>query len=301
MSGTVLILGATGRFGRHAADAFWNAGWRVRQFTRGEDLNAAAQGADLIVNAWNPAYPDWARDVPKMTEQVIAAAKASGAAVLIPGNMYVYGAGAPGILSERTPHGAKNALGRVRVEMEAAYRASGVPTIILRAGDFIDTQASGNWFDMVIAKRAKQGVMIAPGDTSAPHAWAYLPDLARAAVAIATKRERLPTYQEVLFPGYSLSLDELADLVERATNVDQTIRSFSWFTLWLAQPFWRIASGLREMSYLWSMPHRVDPALFNRLVPGFSATDPLTAVASALDLDVDPHRTMAGRVGEMPA
>ena len=29
MSKNVLMLGASGRFGRHAAEAFWNAGWQV--------------------------------------------------------------------------------------------------------------------------------------------------------------------------------------------------------------------------------------------------------------------------------
>ncbi|SNT34623.1 hypothetical protein [Antarctobacter heliothermus] len=59
MVGTVLILGGNGRFGRNAAEAFWNAGWRIRLFDRAEDdLAQAAQGADVIVNGWNPAYPD---------------------------------------------------------------------------------------------------------------------------------------------------------------------------------------------------------------------------------------------------
>ena len=88
MTGTVLILGASGRFGRNAAEAFWNAGWQVRNFERGADtLNAAAQGVDVIVNGWTPAYPDWARLVPDLTQQVISAARSSGATVLIPGNI----------------------------------------------------------------------------------------------------------------------------------------------------------------------------------------------------------------------
>ncbi|MCF6316055.1 MAG: hypothetical protein L3J30_07185 [Marinosulfonomonas sp.] len=48
-------------------------------------------------------------------------------------------------------------MGRIRTEMEAAYRDSGVRTIILRAGDFIDTQASGNWFDKVMTPKLDKG------------------------------------------------------------------------------------------------------------------------------------------------
>ena len=83
MSDTVLILGASGCFGRNAAEAFWNAGWNVRIFDRSkDDLATASQGAAVIVNAWNPAYTAWARDVPKFANDVIAAAKSSGATVL---------------------------------------------------------------------------------------------------------------------------------------------------------------------------------------------------------------------------
>ncbi|MBT8477000.1 MAG: epimerase, partial [Alphaproteobacteria bacterium] len=68
MSGTVLILGANGRFGSHAAEAFWNAGWRVRIVDRAvDDLMVSAQGVDLIVNAWNPPYPHWQAQVPGIT------------------------------------------------------------------------------------------------------------------------------------------------------------------------------------------------------------------------------------------
>ena len=72
MSQTVLILGASGRFGRNAADAFWNAGWNVRLFDRTTDtLMQATKGVDVIVNGWNPPYPDWAEQVPSLTRDVI--------------------------------------------------------------------------------------------------------------------------------------------------------------------------------------------------------------------------------------
>ncbi len=81
--------------------------------------------------------------VPVLHAQVIAAARQSGATVIVPGNVYVFGADTPGPWGQTTPHGAQNPLGRIRIDMEAAYRGAGVRTIILRGGDFIDTEASG--------------------------------------------------------------------------------------------------------------------------------------------------------------
>lgn len=176
MVGTVLILGASGRFGRHAAEAFWNAGWTLRSFDRSRDsLSEAAKGVDVIVNAWNPAYSDWEKQVPGLTTQVIEAATSSGATVLIPGNLYVFGKDAPAIFAETTPHAAKNSLGRIRIDLERAYRDAGVRTILLRAGDFLDTEPSGNWFDQIMTKSLAKGRFVYPGNPDVPHAWAYLP------------------------------------------------------------------------------------------------------------------------------
>ncbi len=294
MTGTVLILGASGRFGRNAAEAFWNAGWRVRLFDRKTDnLPEAAMGTDVIVNAWNPPYTDWAREVPRLTADVIAAAQASGATVILPGNVYVFGKGAPDILAPETPHAATNPLGRIRIEMEEAYRRSGVQTILLRAGDFIDTEASGNWFDKIIVNSLDRGVVVSPGARDVPHAWAYLPDLAQAAVSLADRREALGGFEEVGFPGYTLSLNDLAGLIERAAGREVRVKTFPWWQLVPALPFWAMGRRLFEMRYLWSMPHRIDGTRFGELLPGFRATDPLTAIGSAIQHKVNPDDPMA--------
>lgn len=293
MTGTVLILGASGRFGRHAAEAFWNRSWQVRTFQRGEDLDAAAQGVDVIVNGWNPPYPAWADDVPRLTERVIAAAKSSGATVILPGNVYVFGVDGPAIFDEATPQLATNGLGRVRVEMEAAYRASGVRVILLRAGDFVDTEASGNWFDSVITAKMARGVFVAPGDLEADHAWAFLPDLARAAVLLAEKREQLEAFEDVPFPGYTMSLASLHRACETVTGRALEVRRFPWFAIRVAQYFWPTGRYLLEMRYLWSKPHRLDGRRFRELLPKFQGTDPLEALSTALDAEIEPNKSVS--------
>jgi NAD(P)-dependent dehydrogenase (short-subunit alcohol dehydrogenase family) len=96
MSRKALVLGASGRIGRHAATALQAHGWQVVPYRRGSmSLTEAADGADLIFNAWNPPYSQWAETVPGLTAKVIEAAKATGAAVMIPGNVYVFGRDMP--------------------------------------------------------------------------------------------------------------------------------------------------------------------------------------------------------------
>jgi len=283
MSNTVLILGGHGRFGRNAANAFKARGWEVRRFDRkSENLWDAAWGADVIVNGWNPPYPDWAAQVPKMTRQVIEVAKSTKATVMIPGNVYNYGADAPSVYGVDTPHGAKNPLGRIRIEMEAAYRASGVQTIVLRAGDFIDTQTSGNWFDMMITPKIGKGIFIYPGNPEIEHAWAWLPDLARVAVDLAEMRDDLTAFTDIPFPGYTLTGQELCDAVEKAYGQPLRLKKMNWLPIRIARPFWPMAKHILEMRYQWNKPHRIDGATFNALLPDFGFTPLAQAMPEAI-------------------
>ena len=293
MSGTVLILGASGRFGRHAAEAFWNRGWRVKIFDRhADELVEAAKDVDVIVNAWNPPYPDWEHDVPKLTEQVISAAQSSRATVILPGNVYVFGQDAPALFDENTPHEATNPLGRVRIDLESAYRRSGVKTILLRAGDFIDTEASGNWFDAVITAKINRGTLVTPGDQDAEHAWAFLPDMARAAVMLAEKRDALAQFEDVPFPGITLSLEKLRQLSEAEAMRPLKARRFPWWAIRVSSLVWPMGRYLSEMSYLWSKPHHIDGTRFFTLLPDFYMTPADEAISAALKCQINPYKAM---------
>lgn len=294
MTQTVLILGAVGRFGRHATTAFLKAGWHVRSFQRPgrtaplntdarfgglEDIAAAARGVDVIVNAMNPPYHHWAKEMPRQTDTVINAAKAAGATVIIPGNIYNYGANLPAVLAEETPHIGDHHKARLRIEMENTYRDAGVPTIVLRAGDYIDDVVGGNWLDSHIAAKAHKGRFTYPGATDQPHAWAWLPDVGRAAVMLAELRDDLDTFQEVCFPGYTLTGAELMAAAGKALGRPLKQHSFPWWILSVSAPFSPLMREIKAMRYLWNRPHQIDGALFNRLLPTFTHT-PLPAAMS---------------------
>ena len=145
---TVLILGARGRFGLATARAFADAGWRVLGQTRvgaqvpvassiewlGIDLHdtqalvQAAQGATVVVHALNPAYTNkaWQTQVLPMTEAALAITRALGATLMVPGNVYNFGAAMPSMLREDTPQLARTVKGQVRIQMEALLQHSGV-------------------------------------------------------------------------------------------------------------------------------------------------------------------------------
>jgi nucleoside-diphosphate-sugar epimerase len=130
---TVLILGPRGRFGQAAARAFAAAGWRVLGQTRkGADtpadaaiewlpidlydtaaLTQAAQGASVVVHALNPAYTNaaWQTQALAMLDASIALTHALGATLMLPGNIYNFGASMPPVLREGTPQAASTVKG----------------------------------------------------------------------------------------------------------------------------------------------------------------------------------------------
>ena len=309
MLGNVLILGAKGRFGRAAVDAFSSAGWQVRGFARswngtvdsavepaGVDrisgdafdadvLAAAAEGCDVIVNALNPPYHRWQRDLPRLTASVIHAAKSSGATVMIPGNIYSYGAAMPANLSEATPAAPTTRKGRLRQEMERIYaRAAvdGVRTVILRSGDFIERQKTGNWFDSYIAAHIADGRVMYPGPLDRMHAWAYLPDMARAMAVLAEKRASFAAFEQFGYPGYALTGRMLIDAMAESAGQKLKVKGLSWpliRLLGLAMPQMR---EVAEMSYLWRQPHAIDGAKLRAVLPEFKETPFAAAISEAL-------------------
>ncbi len=143
MSGTktALVLGATGGIGGETAAALLRHGWHVVAMLRRDtgaaaladatrvtgdasnaaDVRRAAEGAQVIVHAVNPpGYRDWDKLVLPMIDNSIAAAKAVGARVVLPGTIYNYGSDAFPLLAEDSPQHPVTRKGQIRVELEAA-------------------------------------------------------------------------------------------------------------------------------------------------------------------------------------
>src|SRR5580704_5580974 len=153
-----LVIGASGGVGGETSAALKRHGWIVRALTRrpqpanpsvewivGDAMNAgdvlrAAQGASLIVHAANPpGYHDWDKVVLPMLDNTIAAAKANGARIVLPGTIYNFGPDAFPNLTETSPQNPVTVKGRIRAEMERRLRAAssaGASVLIVRAGDF---------------------------------------------------------------------------------------------------------------------------------------------------------------------
>lgn len=306
MSGRVVILGGAGRLGYELALAFGRAGWDVASVVRSgsaaalpagvqtiradasdpDAIRSAARGANILVHATNPPYTRWRGEAMPLAEAAIAGARATGALMLFPGNVYGFGESMPPILDEGTPQRPSTRKGRIRVAIErriAEEASTGLRAAILYAGDFFGGSGRGSWFDLVIAKHVAKGRVSYPGPLDAVHAWAYLPDLAQTFVEVAEHRDALGSFTRLCFPGHAPTGAELVASMSRAVGRPLRTRNLPWWAFRLLGPFvpswWEIA----EMEYLWRIPHRLYGARLEALIGPVPHTPLDEAVAAALD------------------
>ncbi len=179
-SNTALILGATGGIGGEVARQLRDGGWTVRALQRGvpldgeqrdgmtwvrgdamnaEDVSAAAAGCSVIVHAVNPpGYRRWAELALPMLDNTIAAARAVGATIVLPGTVYNFGPDAFPVLTEESPQHPLTRKGAIRVEMErrlSVASTAGARVLIVRAGDFFGPAAANSWFSQGLIKPGK--------------------------------------------------------------------------------------------------------------------------------------------------
>ncbi|TFL15946.1 NAD-dependent epimerase/dehydratase family protein [Jannaschia formosa] len=324
---SVLVLGATGGAGYETAIALLRHGWSVRAMhrdpvkararlpeaewvsgdaLRASDVVAAANGVQLIFHGVNPpGYRDWDKLVMPMLEATIAAAKATGARIIVPGNVYNYGPDAFPILTEDAPQNPISRKGAIRARMEARLReasaSENVHSIVLRAGDFFGPHAD-TWFSQGMIRPGKPLTSVRyPGEPDIGHAWAYLPDFAEAVARLAERESKLREFENFHFAGHWF--DRGVEIAERTCVVAgvpaTSIRRFPWVLVDVLSPFVTLFHEMREMRYLWKTPVQLDNMLLINVLGEEPHTDIDTAIRRTLQAkgclsDLPPQTNSTG-------
>ena len=307
-----LVLGATGGVGGAIASALIEHGWSVRGLARdvpaaergwpddrgtiswavgdamnGADVIHAAAGTSVIVHAVNPpGYRQWDRLVLPMIDNSIAAARAAGGArIVLPGTVYNFDPATTPVVREDSEQMPRSRKGRVRVEMEARLEAaarSGVPSLIVRAGDFFGADARSSWFTQVMVPAGKPlrriiNPVTAPG---VGHSWAYLPDLAEAIARLIGMNEKLRPFERLQFEGvWDADGTALPAAIRRVTQrPNLPVTRFSWWAMRLLAPFGGLPREIAEIAPYWRYPMRFD----NRRLVALLGEEPHTPIDDAL-------------------
>lgn len=272
---TALIMGISGGFGRHVAQALVHQGWHLKALLRNpahlpehfhdaeviqgdagniEDVRLAAEGADLIVYAVNPANYHWDGVVLPLLENTAKVAEENGQTVVFPGNVYVFDPDDGPDFDELSPIHPPTSKGEMRKAMETRLKLAserGAKVIIFRMGDFIGAGAPSTWLCQLI-KPMKSGYnLLTTGPQDLIHSWTYLPDAANTVAQLAAIKDELKPYNVFHFKGYRVSFLDMAHAIEQASGKDVKLKPFPWLVIRLLAPFNALFRGLVEMRYLW--------------------------------------------------
>jgi len=309
MAKTILVLGASGGIGGEVARASLAHGWRVKALSRrpeqaaakfpllkgvawirGDamkeaDVVLAASGADAVFHGAHPAnYQNWEEWGIPMLRHSIAAAKACGARLIFPGNIYNFGPDAGAFVSESAPQNPLTEKGKIRVRMEEMLHDAardGVRSLVVRANDYFGPHSPSSWFGGGMVKPGKPLRSVTyPGARDVGHGFAYLPDVAETIARLMENEAKLADFEMVHFGGHWFEQGiEFAHAVGRAAGrTDLPVRRFPWFAVFLARPFVPMLREIWKMRYLWREPLRLE----NKKLVSLIGPEPRTPIEQAL-------------------
>lgn len=149
-------------------------------------LRQLTAGAVALYNCANPPYHTWPTDWPPLAAALLTAAEASGAVLVITGNLYVYGP-VDRPMTEDMPLAAPTVKGKVRVRMWqdalASHQAGRIRVTEIRASDFIAPKNSVLEMSLPALRAGKTVRLPVPLDI--PHTFTYTEDVARLMVVAA--------------------------------------------------------------------------------------------------------------------
>jgi len=306
---TALVIGATGNFGGHAVMAMLKRGWTIRALARdpaaaakkagprmpidwikGDAMNAAdvlaaAQGCAVIVHAANPpGYKNWRGLAVPMLKSTIAAAVATQARIVFPGNVYNFAPDAGPAIGEDAPQAPVTRKGAIRVEMEAMLRAATAPgarVLVVRAGDFYGPASPASAFSWLVNHRKGRVTSVyAPGPANVGHAFAYLPDLGETTARLLEREADLAAFEVFHFKGHFIGgAQAIGEAARRVTGQPRLpIQAFPYPVVYALSPFVEMFRELLEMRYLWQTPI----GLSNAKLVAFLGEEPHTPLDAAV-------------------
>ncbi|MFI6444530.1 NAD-dependent epimerase/dehydratase family protein [Kitasatospora sp. NPDC050543] len=230
-------------------------------------LIEVSQGAAAIHSCAAPPYHHWVSEWPPLASSVCAAAEATGAVLVMLGNLYGYGP-VDGPMTEKLPLAATGPKGRVRAtvweQARKLHEQGRIKAVELRASDFFGPGVTdGGHLAARVVPRVLRGKPVSTlGDPDAPHSWSYLPDVARALVELAGEERawgrawHVPTEPP-------LSTRQMVDrLAAQAGTGPVPVRRLPSAVLAVASLVSPLLRELREVRYQFDRPFVVDSGAY---------------------------------------
>lgn len=307
----ITVLGASGGIGNAITADLAARGHAVTAVNRGGDAAvpegvvrragdlrspsgaaAAVGGADVVVMAAQPRYPEWLAGFPTLVDNVLAGVEAAGARLVFVDNLYMY-APADGPLTEQSPEHARDPKGALRRRLGetllAAHAAGRVRVSIGRFSDYYGPGGtnSGLWH-LAIAPGLRGRAMRGLADLDQPHTFHHLPDAARGFIALA-EDDRADGQAWLLPAEPPITQRGLLELINTELPRRVGIRRVTPLMLRLAGLGNAMAREMRSTIVQWDRPWVVDASRFTSVFGGIDTTPHDVAVARTIAWFRDHH------------
>lgn len=290
----VTVLGATGGLGRNVVDAALARGHAVRALVRDPtraELPAAvtvvkgdaadvekvkeACEAEVVFFCVNPPFSDWARAFPPLLDASLAAVRATGARLIFPGNVWIYGEVPPGALIDESRSPTPSSVrGKLRAAMEDTLFTSGADVRLVRLPEFYGPSVVTLTARIFRAAMEKRRVLW-PGPLDRELELVFMPDAAKALVAVAELGAAAPA--RLHLPGSRSTARAFIEQVGASSMVGVP----SW-VLALAGMFDASARGAHDIRHLLTHPVLLDGALATRTLGSVPCTPLNESIAQTL-------------------
>jgi|JI10StandDraft_1071094.scaffolds.fasta_scaffold19127_10 nucleoside-diphosphate-sugar epimerase len=234
---------------------------QVRSAMAGAAQAVVTIGFEYRGKVWRDAWP-------KAMRNLLAAAEAANIRIVQVDNLYMYGPQDEPLHEDMplTTYGVKPA---VRAEVtrmwQAAARAGRVRWAALRAPDFygpgVHNSHMGDTGLVPVAKGKAAQLLMSP---DLPHAFAYVPDIGRAAVSLLDAPD--DAFNQVWHVPCApvVTPRQMLQIGADAAGVKLKVMALPSFMLQLLGVFSPAMRELSEMRFTWDRPYRVDTTKFAR-------------------------------------
>ena len=287
MANTAVVFGA-GQVGGFVAERLAAAGARVKVVTRsgragavpgvesvrGDAMDAAfcaqvAAGASAVYHCMNPKYDlrAWTEMLPRMQDNLVAAAGRAGARLVVLDNVYALGRPGGRLMNEDTPANPCSRKGEIRARLAEAlfeaHRRGDVRAVAGRGSDFFGPRGTQTMFEQRFWTRAFAGKSVQViVDPDVPHTYHYIPDVAEGLVALGTAADDVLGRAWMLpcLPASSTRalIGQLGIALGRGVAIER-VPGWLFGILKLVVPMFR---EIDEMLYQWGEPFVIDDSRF---------------------------------------
>lgn len=229
----------------------------------------ACAGAAVVYHCMNPAYfaKVWLEVLPRYMDNLIAAAGAVGARLVVLDNVYMLGRTGGKAMNESTPSNPWSRKGEIRAKVAErlfeAHRQGKVRAVCGRAADFYGPRGRLTMFGDFFWKPALAGkAAMLPLNPDVLHTYHYIPDVAQGLAELGGADESTLGIAWMLPCQPAVTTRQQVQRFE--TYLGKTVR-VNVMPKWLFKPLGLVMPIMREMgemSYQWEEPFIIDDTHF---------------------------------------